>query len=131
VRNEGVRIARVLRELRIWYLSGASLVDLLSPLVDIIPVVHISWTPNFCTAELLHCILPLQRLHSYFIMAAEDLITLRYLDRIAIITFNRPDKLNALNADLYYLLGERLREIEKRDDIFITILTGTGRYFSA
>jgi hypothetical protein len=54
VRNEGVRIARVLRELRIWYLSGASLVDLLSPLVDIIPVVHISGTPNFCTAELLH-----------------------------------------------------------------------------
>jgi peroxisomal 3,2-trans-enoyl-CoA isomerase len=64
-------------------------------------------------------------------MAAEDLITLTYLDRIAIITFNRPEKLNALNADLYYLLGERLREIEKRDDIFITILTGTGRYFSA
>jgi hypothetical protein len=55
VRNEGVRIARILRELRIWYLSGASLVDLLSPLVDIsIPVVHISGTPNFCTAELLH-----------------------------------------------------------------------------
>ncbi|KAF7158033.1 hypothetical protein CNMCM5623_002545 [Aspergillus felis] len=64
-------------------------------------------------------------------MASEDLITLKFLDRIAIITFNRPEKLNALNADLYYLLGERLREIEKRDDIFITILTGTGRYFSA
>ncbi|KAF4274211.1 hypothetical protein KXW98_000044 [Aspergillus fumigatus] len=64
-------------------------------------------------------------------MATEDLITLTYKERIAIITFNRPEKLNALNADLYYLLGERLREIEKRDDIFITILTGTGRYFSA
>ncbi|EAW08705.1 dodecenoyl-CoA isomerase [Aspergillus clavatus NRRL 1] len=64
-------------------------------------------------------------------MANEDLITLTYQDRIATITFNRPEKLNALNADLYYLLGERLREIEKRDDIFITILTGTGRFFSA
>lgn len=64
-------------------------------------------------------------------MATEDLVKLTYQDRIAIITFNRPEKLNALNQDLYYLLGERLREIDKREDIFITILTGKGRFFSA
>lgn len=64
-------------------------------------------------------------------MASEDLITVTYQDRVAIITLNRPDKLNALNIDLYYLLGERLREVDKRDDIFITVLTGTGRFFSA
>ncbi|OJJ43816.1 hypothetical protein ASPZODRAFT_73444 [Penicilliopsis zonata CBS 506.65] len=64
-------------------------------------------------------------------MANEDLITVDYQDRIAIVTLNRPEKLNALDQDLYYLLGERLREIEKRDDIFITVLTGTGRFFSA
>lgn len=61
----------------------------------------------------------------------EDIITLKYQGRIAIITLNRPSKLNALNQDLYYFLGERLREVEKRDDIFITVLTGTGRFFSA
>ncbi|KAJ5809259.1 uncharacterized protein N7503_001477 [Penicillium pulvis] len=64
-------------------------------------------------------------------MSNEELITLTYQDRIAIVTLNRPDKLNALNAGLYYTLAERLREIEKRDDIYITVVTGTGRFFSA
>ncbi|PWY80952.1 peroxisomal d3,d2-enoyl-CoA isomerase [Aspergillus sclerotioniger CBS 115572] len=64
-------------------------------------------------------------------MATEDPIKVTYQGRLAIITLNRPKKLNALDADLYYLLGERLREVDKRSDIFITILTGTGRFFSA
>ncbi|KAJ5660954.1 uncharacterized protein N7484_000326 [Penicillium longicatenatum] len=64
-------------------------------------------------------------------MSNEELITLTYQDRIAIVTLNRPDKLNALNVGLYYTLAERLREVEKRDDIYITIVTGTGRFFSA
>ena len=61
----------------------------------------------------------------------EDQVTLKYDGRIAIITFNRPQVLNALDGDCYYLLGERLREIDKREDIYITVLTGTGRFFSA
>ncbi|KAF7597308.1 hypothetical protein BBP40_006248 [Aspergillus hancockii] len=64
-------------------------------------------------------------------MASKDLITLTYQDRTAIIMLHRPDKLNALDQDLYYLLGERLREVDQREDIFITILTGSGRFFSA
>ncbi|KAJ5139325.1 Crotonase core [Penicillium bovifimosum] len=64
-------------------------------------------------------------------MSNENIITVSYQDRVAIVTLNRPDKLNALNADLYYLLGERLREIDARKDIFITVVTGTGRFFSA
>lgn len=64
-------------------------------------------------------------------MSNEQIITVTYQERVAIITLNRPDKLNALNQDLYYLLAERLREVEKRDDIYITVLTGTGRFFSA
>ncbi|CAG8896586.1 unnamed protein product [Penicillium egyptiacum] len=64
-------------------------------------------------------------------MSNENLITVTYQDRVAIVTLNRPDKLNALNADLYYLLGDRLREIDSREDIFITVLTGKGRFFSA
>ncbi|KAJ5768930.1 hypothetical protein N7520_003489 [Penicillium odoratum] len=64
-------------------------------------------------------------------MSNEELITLTYQDRIAIVTLNRPDKLNALNVGLYYTLAQRLREIEKRDDIYITVVTGTGRFFSA
>ncbi|CAP86576.1 hypothetical protein E8E15_007938 [Penicillium rubens] len=64
-------------------------------------------------------------------MSNDNLITVTYQDRVAVVTLNRPDKLNALNADLYYLLGERLREIDSREDIFITVLTGKGRFFSA
>ncbi|KAJ5896029.1 uncharacterized protein N7473_005428 [Penicillium subrubescens] len=64
-------------------------------------------------------------------MSNEQLITVTYQDRVAIVTLNRPDKLNALNQELYYLLGERLREIDQRKDIYITVLTGTGRFFSA
>lgn len=64
-------------------------------------------------------------------MPAEQDITLTYKDRVAIITLNIPKKLNALTGDHYYLLGERLREVDKRDDITITVLAGNGRFFSA
>ena len=52
-------------------------------------------------------------------------------DRIAIITLNLPKKLNALTQSHYYRIATLLREIAARDDIFITILTGRGRFFSA
>lgn len=64
-------------------------------------------------------------------MAAENVVTLTYKDRIAIITLNRPKKLNAFTLDHYYLIGERLREVAQRDDIYVTIIAGTGRFFSA
>ncbi|KAJ5107746.1 hypothetical protein N7456_004421 [Penicillium angulare] len=64
-------------------------------------------------------------------MSDEEVITVSYQERIAIVTLNRPQKLNALNGDLYYRLAERLQEIDERDDIYITVLTGTGRFFSA
>lgn len=51
--------------------------------------------------------------------------------KIAYIRINIPDKLGALTQDLYYRLAILMREVAARDDIFITILTGTGRYFSA
>ena len=50
---------------------------------------------------------------------------------IAIITLNNEKKLNAMNQDDYYALSRCLREIAARDDVYITVLTGKGRYFSA
>ncbi|WEW61525.1 dodecenoyl-CoA isomerase [Emydomyces testavorans] len=64
-------------------------------------------------------------------MSNSNEIQLTYHGRIAIITINRPSKLNALNGDLYYELGEKMREVAERKDVYITILTGKGRYFSA
>ncbi|KAI9741974.1 MAG: hypothetical protein M1834_000363 [Cirrosporium novae-zelandiae] len=61
----------------------------------------------------------------------EQSITLEVKGKIAIITLNLPQKLNALTQDLYYRLATLMRQIASRDDIYITLLTGKGRYFSA
>ncbi|KAI9892342.1 MAG: hypothetical protein M1814_001543 [Vezdaea aestivalis] len=62
---------------------------------------------------------------------SEDDITLTTRGKIAIITLNLPHKLNALGQLGYYKLASLMREVDQRDDILITVLTGTGRFFSA
>jgi enoyl-CoA hydratase len=52
-------------------------------------------------------------------------------DRIATLTVNRPDKLNALNAAVIGALGEALDDCVRRDDVAAVILTGAGRAFVA
>lgn len=49
---------------------------------------------------------------------------------IATITFNRPDKLNAINPDLLAELSLAFDEIERRVDIRVVVLRGAGRAFS-
>ena len=51
--------------------------------------------------------------------------------RVAIITLNQPKKLNALSQELYFHISQLLRHVDARDDIFITVLTAKGRFFSA
>ncbi|KAI0554182.1 ClpP/crotonase-like domain-containing protein [Xylaria curta] len=60
-----------------------------------------------------------------------DAVKVSYSGRIATITIDNDKKLNALNLEGYYAIAKALREIAVRDDIYITILTGKGRYFSA
>ncbi|GKZ45872.1 hypothetical protein AbraIFM66951_008740 [Aspergillus brasiliensis] len=62
---------------------------------------------------------------------AQDVVTVHMQGHIAIVTINRPDKLNALNQDHYHQLGNIFRELERAADITMTVLTGTGRFFSA
>lgn len=50
---------------------------------------------------------------------------------IALITINNEKKLNAMNQDDYYQLSKYMREIAAREDVYITVITGKGRYFSA
>ena len=52
-------------------------------------------------------------------------------DRIATLTVNRPDKLNALNAALIGELGSAIDELQGREDVAAIILTGAGRAFVA
>ncbi|TKX19438.1 3,2-trans-enoyl-CoA isomerase [Elsinoe australis] len=62
---------------------------------------------------------------------SEQEVTFETRGRIAIITLNLPKKLNAMTQDLYYRVAQLMHEIAARDDIYITILTGNGRFFSA
>ena len=52
-------------------------------------------------------------------------------DRIATITVNRPDKLNALNDATIGELGRAIDEARGRDDVGGILLTGAGRAFIA
>ena len=45
---------------------------------------------------------------------------------IAVVTINRADKLNALNADIVAKLGERMREVAQDSAVRGVILTGAG-----
>jgi enoyl-CoA hydratase/carnithine racemase len=51
--------------------------------------------------------------------------------RVRVVTFNRPDALNAFNDEMYHAAGTALEEAEARDDIACVVLTGKGRAFSA
>ena len=52
-------------------------------------------------------------------------------DRVATVTINRPDKLNALNDDVMRELGELFDELASRSDVGAVVLTGSGRAFVA
>ena len=46
--------------------------------------------------------------------------------RVAVLTFNRPDKLNALNEEVRVRLLELLDEIESDESVGVVVLTGAG-----
>ena len=48
---------------------------------------------------------------------------------VATVTFDRPDKLNALTFDVYADLRDLIDEIEHRDDVEVLVITGSGRGF--
>ena len=64
-------------------------------------------------------------------MSYQNLLTER-IDKVALITLNRPEKLNALSYELACELDEELTKIENDDALSVVILTGAGpRAFSA
>jgi enoyl-CoA hydratase len=62
---------------------------------------------------------------------AYQFLTFDVADRIATITVNRPDKLNALNDAVMKELGAAIDEAIARDDVGGVLLTGAGRAFVA
>jgi E-phenylitaconyl-CoA hydratase len=58
-------------------------------------------------------------------------IDLEVIDHIAVITINRPEKLNALDADAYEQLSAAWTRVRDDDDVRVAVVTGAGdRSFS-
>jgi len=60
-----------------------------------------------------------------------DLVQSQTEGPIQTLCLNRPDKRNALNADLVSALKEALSEAEANDEVRVVVLTGAGSAFSA
>jgi enoyl-CoA hydratase/carnithine racemase len=50
---------------------------------------------------------------------------------VATVTFDRPQKLNALTFQVYADLRDLMTELPLRDDVRVLVITGTGRGFSS
>jgi len=52
-------------------------------------------------------------------------------NHLAILSFNRPEKLNAINVQVKREVSQALSELEADDDVRVVIMTGAGRAFSS
>ena len=62
---------------------------------------------------------------------AADVVEYRIADRIAWVSFNRPEKRNAMSPELNRRMMEVLDELEFRDDVGVLVLKGAGESWSA
>jgi E-phenylitaconyl-CoA hydratase len=59
------------------------------------------------------------------------LVTYEIADHVATITYNRPDTLNAINADMRRWLNDAFSRFRDDEEAWVAIVTGTGRAFCA
>lgn len=57
--------------------------------------------------------------------------SLQRVGHVALITFNRPQALNAVNAAMSIAVGEAIDELSNDPDLRVGVLTGAGRAFCA
>ena len=60
---------------------------------------------------------------------SDDILLIERRERVAILTLNRPESLNALNTALQDSIGEACQELRNDDDVWAVVLTGAGRGF--
>jgi len=61
----------------------------------------------------------------------EEVVRTARDDEVLVVTLNRPDKLNALNAEVFARLAEIVDEIGQDPSIRVVVLRGEGRAFAA
>jgi len=64
-------------------------------------------------------------------VASEPEVLIRVDDGVAVVTLNRPAKLNAINAGLWAAFDHHLDALRVASDVRAVVLTGAGRAFSA
>ena len=52
-------------------------------------------------------------------------------DRVAIVTLNRPEKLNAITAEMLDVIDVAVQDLRDRDDLRVLLIRAHGRYFTA
>jgi enoyl-CoA hydratase/carnithine racemase len=60
-----------------------------------------------------------------------DPVLIDCADGVATITLNRPDKGNAISADMMGALEDHVAEVQENSDIRVVIITANGKIFSA
>ena len=60
-----------------------------------------------------------------------DTLLVSVTDRVATLTVNRPDKLNALNAEVFTALAEAIASVTADASVGAVVVTGAGRAFVA
>ena len=60
-----------------------------------------------------------------------DVVLIDASDGVALMTLNRPDRLNAWNAELQVRYFDLLEECARREDVRAIVVTGAGRGFCA
>ena len=60
-----------------------------------------------------------------------DVVRAEVVDRIGVITMNRPDRRNALHEDMYAPMIAAVEEFAEADDVGCVVLTGAGKGFCA
>lgn len=62
-------------------------------------------------------------------MTDDNVLLIERHDKVAIVTMNRPDRLNALSPDLREGLMQTCQELRHDDRVWAVVLTGAGRGF--
>jgi len=61
----------------------------------------------------------------------KDLVLCEIADRVAVVTINRPDKLNALDGPTRQRFLDLMNELRHDDDVRVVVVTGAGKAFIA
>ena len=60
-----------------------------------------------------------------------DVFQVKIENRVATLTMNRPDRLNALNGEMSRIAIKTLNELREDPNVGCIVLTGAGRAFCA